>query len=389
MTVFKTYFKILKKQLPSILIYMLVFLALSVMFTWGKRDKNDSFSARKVKVMVINEDGSNEFLNAFLNYLERYADFVQPMEDEEARKNALFFREVEYILTIPKGFTEDFFNMGPMTMSKDTAPGSADAVSIDNAVNIYLNIARTYVKRIPDISRGQLIKLVDGSMGGQALVKIDSRIPDDISNSNSFNKMFFNYLGYIMIACFIDGVSVVMYSFTVPDIRRRQAASPLSGRSANLQLILANMLYLFAYLMIFMIAAFILNKSRTVNANTCLTWLNAFVFALTCLSFSYLVGITVKSKKAIRALSTAVSLSTAFISGMFIPQEFLSDPVLKLASFFPGYWYVKANDTIAQINLLDKNGMLKILGYMGIELGFTAAIISVALLASKRNSQQE
>lgn len=389
MTVFKNYFRVLKKHLAIIIIYMVIFLGLIIMFTWNTGSKNDSFFASKVKLMVINEDTQSEFLEAFLDYLEQYAIFVEREEDEEARKNALFFREVEYILTIPEGFGEDFLNQGRMSLSKDTVPDSANAIFLDNAINNYLNIARTYIKHLPQISQEQLIKLVEATIGGQVNVKIENKLPDKISASNTFNKLFFNYLGYIIIACFVNGVSVVMFSFTVLEIRRRHVASPVSARRVGMQLILGNMAYLFCYLIIFIIAGYIMNKNRMLNTGTLLTWLNVLVFSLSCLSFSYLVGITVRSKKAIQAISTAVSLSIAFTSGIFIPQEYLAEPVLKAASFAPGYWYVKANNAIAQIISYDWTQLGKIFGYMGIQLGFAAAIMSIALLAGKRKAQKE
>lgn len=389
MTVFKNYFRVLKKHLGIIIIYMVLFLALIIMFTWNTGSKNDSFSASKVKLMVINEDTQSVFLDAFLDYLEQYAIFIEPKEDEEARKSALFFREVEYILTIPEGFWKDFLNHGRMSLSKDTVPDSANAIFLDNAINNYLNIAHTYIKHLPQISQEQLIKLVEATIGGRVNVKIENQLPDKISASNTFNKLFFNYLGYIIIACFVNGVSVVMFSFTVLEIRARHAASPVPARSVGMQLILGNMVYLFCYLIIFIIAGYIMNKNRMLNAGILLTWLNVLVFSLSCLSFSYLVGITVRSKKAIQAISTAVSLSIAFTSGIFIPQEYLAEPVLKAASFAPGYWYVKANNAIAQIISYDWAQLGKIFGYMGIQLGFAAAIMSMALLAAKRKTQRE
>lgn len=389
MTVFKNYFRVLKKHLGIIIIYMVLFLALIIMFTWNTGSKNDSFSASKVKLMVINEDTQSVFLDAFLDYLEQYAIFIEPKEDEEARKSALFFREVEYILTIPEGFWKDFLNQGRMSLSKDTVPDSANAIFLDNAINNYLNIAHTYIKHLPQINQEQLIKLVEATIGGRVNVKIENQLPDKISASNTFNKLFFNYLGYIIIACFVNGVSVVMFSFTVLEIRARHAASPVPARSVGMQLILGNMVYLFCYLIIFIIAGYIMNKNRMLNAGILLTWLNVLVFSLSCLSFSYLVGITVRSKKAIQAISTAVSLSIAFTSGIFIPQEYLAEPVLKAASFAPGYWYVKANNAIAQIISYDWAQLGKIFGYMGIQLGFAAAIMSMALLAAKRKTQRE
>lgn len=389
MQVFKSYFQIMRKMLFSIAVYAVGFLAIVVIFTWNFKINNNEFSVSKVKLMVINEDGQNEFIEGLMTYLEQYAEFAEPKLELEARKNDLFFKKVEYILTIPKGFTGEFMSSGSGFLIKDTVPDSLDAISVDNAINNYLNIAGTYIKHLPDIDYAQLNSLISSSIDEDTVVTLDSKINDDNSNSNNFNNMYFNYLGYIMIACFISGISMVMSSFRALDMRRRHTASPLPGRSINLQLMLANLIYVFAYILLLTIAGYILNRNRMINAYTWLTWLNAAVFALTALSISYLIGITVKSKIAVQAIATALSLSLAFISGIFVPQEFIAAPVLKLASFGPAYWYVKANDTIAQISSFDWPQLSKIFGYMGIQIGFTLAIISVVLVVSKRMAGEE
>jgi ABC-2 type transport system permease protein len=155
----------------------------------------------------------------------------------------------------------------------------------------------------------------------------------------------------------------------------------------NIQLIFANLIYVLAYMLLFIAAGYLLNRDRMINANTWLTWLNALIFALTTLSISYLIGITIKSKRAVQAIATAVSLSLSFISGIFVPQYILAAPVLKLASFTPTYWYVKANNAILAITSLRWSQLSGIFGYMAIQLGFAAAIISIALVVSKRKTQ--
>jgi ABC-2 type transport system permease protein len=48
---------------------------------------------------------------------------------------------------------------------------------------------------------------------------------------------------------------------------------------------------------------------------------------------------------------------------------------------------VKANNAIGNLSSLQWPELSKIFGYMAIELGFAAAIISVALVISKRKTQ--
>lgn len=388
MQVFKAYYKILKTQLVSISIYAGLFLMLTIMFTGNITKSTDQFEAKKVSVMVINKDGENGLINGFLNYLEDYVNFVEPKKNMEAIRDALYNREVSYILTIPEGFTDSFYNNGSVNLTKQTAPDSMEAITIDNAIDNYFNITLVYRSYLPDAGADEISSYVKANLQEKTRVQLNTEQKDSVSSGNSQNKYYFNYLGYIMIAIFITSVSSVMFSFHGLDIRRRHFASPITVRDLNVQLILANLIFVMIYLVIFIIAGYILNKDRIINANTVLFWLNSLAFALVILSISYLIGISVKSKKAISAISTAGSVGLAFLSGMFVPQEFLGTPVLKVASFTPVYWFVKANNTIEFVTQTSWSQLSDIASYMAIQLGFAAAIISIALVVSKRKRQQ-
>jgi len=389
MQVFKTYFKILKKQLTSILIYGAIFLGITILTTSSYRNQgNEQFKPQKVNALVVNEDGQNEFVNGFIEYLEKYVTYVEIEDNEEARKDALFYRKVEYIITIPEGFTEAFSTGEGTNLQKQIIPDSVEALAVDNAINNYFNTLKVYKKHMPELGYAQLNSYIEQNLEKETSVAFDVVHKYDKAYSDQFNKNYFNYLGYIIIAIFISGVSTVMLSFQNIDIRRRHNSSPITSRNMNIQLIFANFIFVICYLLVFIVAGYICNPYRRIDANTILYWTNAIVFALVALSLSYLVGIAVKSKKAIGALSTAVSLSLAFISGMFVPQEYLGESVLKVASFTPSYWFIKANNTIATVTSYGWDNISGILAMMAIQLGFAAALISIAMVVSKRKSQQ-
>lgn len=388
MQVFKAYYKILKTQIVSIMIYAGLFLMLTILFTGNITENTEQFEVNKVPVMIINEDSENSLISGFVNYLEDYVTFVEPKADDAAIQDALYNREVSYILTIPSGFTDSFYNNGEISLTKQTAPDSMEAISIDNAVDNYFNISRVYQGYLPEASAEEISTYVKANLGEQTMVKLNGEQKDVISSGNSQNKYYFNYLGYIMIAIFITSVSTVMFSFHGLDILRRHFASPITVRGLNIQLILANLIFVMIYMVIFIAAGYILNKQRIMNANTLLFWLNSLTFALVILSVSYLIGISVKSRKAISAISTAASVGLAFLSGMFVPQEFLGTPVLKVASFTPVYWFVKTNNAIETVTQITWSQLSGIASYMAIQLGFAVAIISIALVVSKRKRQQ-
>ncbi len=387
MQAFKAYFKILKKNISSVLIYAVLFVILTVLYSSRIGGDDNLFVADQVPAVIINEDEDSNLIRGLTEYLEQYVTYVK-LKKGDSLQDALYYGEVAYILTIPKGFTEEFLQDGKGKLTKLTAPESVDAVTVDNAVDNYFHMAKIYHSYLSGLDEEQLNSLVQTSLKQSTEVQLTDKVMDSVSASNNFNKTYFNYLGYIITAAFIMCVSIIMFSFNNIDIRRRHTAAPITNRRLNLQLIFANFLYVLMFMILFILTGLLLNRNRMININTMLYWLNAMVFAIVALSISYLVGSSVSSKKAIAALSTALSLGLAFLSGMFVPQELLGASVLRVASFTPSYWFVKANNMIENISTVNWNTFSGIAGAMLIQLGFAAAILSITLVITKRKRQQ-
>lgn len=389
MQAFSVYFKILKKQFVPLLIYASIFVGLTMLISSSiKSDTQDHFVERKVSIMIVNEEGENLFLNEFIQYLQKYVTIVDAEESEELRRDALFFRRVSYILTIPKGFTESLFQGKDVSLLKQIVPDSASSISVDQAIDNYMNTAKTYIKYKDGITYEDLNTYLVNNFQNEIQVDVLTKQVDEKQNAKVFNMFYFNNLGYIILACLIIGVSSILLSFHSIEIRRKHYASPVSDRKINLQLMSANFVFVICYLFLFLLLGYLLNPYGRLDKATMLYWLNAFVFSLTALSISYLIGITVRSKNAVSAISTMVSLSLAFISGIFVPQEFLGKSVLKVASFTPTYWFVKGNQMIASIQEYQWDSVANLFGYMAIQLGFTAAIISIIMVVSKQKRQK-
>ena len=388
MQVFRTYFKLLKSQLVSIIMYAIVFLTITIAISIAiiGSDEGD-FRIKEAPIAVVNRDGENAFIEGLFEYLDQYVQYVDIEDKEEARKDALFFRKVLYIMIIPEGFTEDFLAGKEVAIQKETVPDIAEDVSVDNAINNYLNKAKVYLKHVPGADPGELNEYILGNLNQYTEVAfVTSQSSKDL-NANEFNRNYFNYLAYVLLAIFITGVSSVMVSFHNVDIRRRQNASPISGKSMNLQLILANFVFVIIYLSLFLVAGYLVNPFRIINRHLLLFTLNAVVFTITALSISYLIGITVKNKNAVSALSTVLSLSLSFLSGVFVDQQFLGKAVQKVASFMPTYWFVRANNEINAVSNFSMNNLSEIFLFMAIELGFAVVIFAIAMVVSKRKRQ--
>ena len=79
-------------------------------------------------------------------------------------------------------------------------------------------------------------------------------------------------------------------------------------------------------------------------------------------------------------ITQVLGLGMSFFCGIFIPMEVLSDKVVSVARFLPAYWYVRANNMIADITQFSLNEVVQC--YL-IQLGFAAAMVIITLLVRK------
>lgn len=383
MQVFKVYFKIIKANIGQISIYLVIFLALSIVFSISLKPKSEeSFAQTKTNVAFINLDGNTSLTEGFKKYLLKNVNFIDMGNNKEKLQDALFYRNVEYIVTIPKGFTKNFLEGKPIEIEKTVVPDSTTRMYVDMAINKYFNLARVYVNNMPGITEENLVKEVD--KGGVSDTQVQLKAFGDKKQNNSFGVIYFNYLAYSLFAILILGVSSILMVFNNKNLHRRNLCSPMKSRNFNFQLIMGNLVFALLCYVILVGLGFIVNRDNMMSYNGLLLCINALVFTIAALSISYLVGLLIKSRGAQSAVSNVLSVGFCFISGVFVPQEFLSDKALTIASFNPTYWYVKANNAIGALSSFSFDNISGVLTYMCIELAFALAIFSIALVVSKQ-----
>jgi ABC-2 type transport system permease protein len=383
MLVFKTYFRIIKANLIQMSIYLAVFIAMAIIFSGISAPKEEEFFMQsKTNIAFINPDGDTPLLESFKGYLSKYANFVDIENEEGKLQDALFYREVEYIARIPANFTQDFLQGKDVEIVKTVVPGSTTAMYIDMAVNRFFNSARAFVRNVPGITENDLAELVAESASAETEVTVKAF--GKKRENNSFSVLFFNYLAYALFSVLILGVSANLMVFNSKNIRRRNLCSPLKDKSFNYQLIAANLVFALACFVLMVSFGFIIYGRNMVSENTLWMCANALVFTIAALSVSYLIGMIITSKNAQSAAANVVSLGLCILSGAFVPQYLLSEKVLLVASFNPTYWYVKANNTIGELSSFNFGNLSTVFNCMLIELGFAAAIFTLALVISKQ-----
>ncbi len=383
MQVFKVFYKIVpRKFLGVFIIYILIFVGLMSLFTKsGMTQGEDAFELSAVKISVINKDNST-LANGLEAYINDISKPVKIKTDEESIRDALFFRETEFIVIIPEGFQNNFTTLDAKNIQTMSVPDSMSREYAKTIIDRYLNTAKVYISANPDLSIESINEKVLNDISSEANVSfLDGNVTNDMSNFNTY----FNFLSYILIAILISMVGRIMLIFNDKEIKMRNYSAPISSKSYNYQLIFSNLLIAFIIWFIFIIITFVIN-GPIFNQSSFLFIINSFILTLLSLSIAFLVS-TFATKKSIDPIGNCLSLGLAFLGGSFVPQALLSEQLKTIGIFNPIFWYVKVNDTIGNLAVNTQATLEPIIYGILVQLAFAFAFIAISLVIIKQKRQ--
>lgn len=379
MIVFKGYFRIVKAYLPMVILYTGIFLLFSIISTLSYKNDVSNFSTVKPNVAIINNDYNSELIKSFNEYLSKNAKIVKIKNDETSLKDALFFRKVDYILIIPKGFTNDFMNDSEVKIETMKVPDSYRGTYSEMLLNRFLNIAKIYVKS--GMNEKELSKNVLLDLEKSASVNLDKT--KSASALDGINY-YYNFSNYTLLALTIMIIGMTMASFRERNIQWRNMSSPISLRRINFELALGNLSFTIMIWLLYVLISLILYYKVMFSFNGLLLIVNSFVFVICALSLGFLIGNLVKNQQANSSLTNVISLGSSFLCGAFVPQSVLGEQVLKFSRIFPSYWFIKNNDYIVSISKYSTSNLITIFTNMLIVLVFALLFYIITQVITKK-----
>lgn len=373
MTVFRYYFKLVKSFLPVILMYTVIFTLFGVVATTTGKTTSQ-FEMSEVKFIVHNMDTESRYTKAFIDYLKEYGTLIKVKNEEDA----LFYREVDSILTIPKGFGDSILNSNPLELSRKSVPDSANVAYFDLLINRYLQLSETYVKS--GFTEEEILTIIDDDMKLHTKTSLIHKEQDDLIAPAAF----YNFSNYTILAICIFVVGITMNIFYHSNIKKRNFASPISHRKINIQLFLGNSILVFLVWLLYVCISIVLYGMTMFTQQGILLIINAFLFSTVALALGFFIGILVKDKEAQNGIVNVLALGSSFICGAFVPQDFLGSGVLKMAHLLPSYWFIKNNNEIILLSNFTRETLQPILIRMGVLILFTTILFIIANLVSKK-----
>lgn len=376
MIIFKTVFKILNKLKGNLILYTVILLAITLFNTTS--GNMNHYEATKPDILIVNKDRNNEITKGFVSYLKEHATLKDiDINDQEKVDDALFYRDISYVVYIPENFGKDLINDKNPTIEYKSN-GNENASFTQMLIEKYIKTVKLYKEHYQGKALNQKVKHV---VNQKTKVKLNTSL--DSSKLNQVN-VYFNFLNYALLAGGVYCMTNILASLNQDSVRKRTMMSSFSYRKYNWIVFASLSLAAFIVWLAYMVMSFILFKDTMVSGNGVAYILNSFIFAICSLSIGFLIGTITHNKQAIGGIVNVVALGTSFLCGCFVPTSFMPDYVLKMAHILPTYYFVQNNEIIKTLEYFKLETLQPLMINGTVILGFTLGFIILTLLISKR-----
>ena len=381
MTVFKTFLKILNKNKFIIILYTL-FLIFFGGFNMQTSEHNTNFVASKPDIMIVNYDEEKGITKDLIKYIEENSNVVDLKNNEDAINDALFYRDVNYVIYIPKNYNKDFMDgKNPEIEIKST--GDYQSSFAEMLLSRYIKVANIYQKSIN--SEEELISKINETLSKKSEVEITSKLDTNILSKATF---YYNFANYSIMACLIYVICLILASFKDIKIQKRTIISSTNYKTLNRQLLLSNSLFSIILWMIYVVLSFILVGDIMFSIHGIFYLINSFVFTICATTIALFIGNIVSNKNTISGIVNVIALGSSFLCGAFVPMEWLPDGVIKIAHILPSYYYISNNEVLKTLELINLNTIKPILLNIIIVLSFSIMFIILTNIVSKRKQKK-
>lgn len=377
MTVFKTFFTIVNKLKPTIILYtalLIIFGAVNMKTS----DNNINFVNSKPDILIINQDVNKGLTKNLIDYMKKNSNIVKVGNNEEKINDSLFYREVSYVIYIPKDYRKNvLLGKNPKLDIKKT--DEYDAHLSEMMLKRYIKLQNIYNEEAG--SEDELITLINDNINDDVNVKITSKV----DTSKTYNiAYYFNFASYSILAIIIYIICLVLCSFKEESISKRINISSINYKSHNNKILLASIVFSSIVWLLFVIIGVIVVGDIMFSIRGLISIINSFIFTFCALTLSILISSLTNNKNAISGIVNVIALGSAFLCGAFVPAEYLPDSVLNFAHILPAYYYINSNDLLKNIDVINISSMQPIIINMIIIIIFSILFIILNNIVTRK-----
>ena len=376
MTIFKTYLKIVNANKGLLILYTVLLLFIGTL-NMQTSDNNMNFETSKPNILIINNDNNeNKITNSFVKYITDNSTIVELENNEETISDALFYREISYIIYIPENFGENYLNnKNPQIEVRSTENTNSSIAEM--LVNKYLSTSNIYLKIYNN--ENDIIEKTEETLNKETSIEINSKL-DTVELSNA--RYFYNFMNYSIIAGCVFVICIVLASFKNEKIKKRTEISSLDYKKLNTQLLISNGLFAITLWLAYTIISIFVVGDIMLTKHGILFMINSLFFTISSLTLAILIANITCNKNAINGIVNVLALGSSFLCGSFVPMEILPDSVLKVGHIFPSFYFIKNNEIIKTLEVINIDTLKHVLLNISIMILFSIGFIIITNIIS-------
>ncbi len=380
MTVFKTFWKIVNKYKGTIILYTVLLIVFGCI-NMTTSDNQITFVDTKPDVLIINKDEEVGITKNLVDYIKENSNISNVEDNDEAINDALFYRDVNYIIYIPENYRRDVLNgENPPIDIKST--GDYQASLAEMMLKSYLRIQNIYAGRIDD--ENNIIDAINNSLAKKSNIEITSKIDIHKTSNATF---YFNFASYSIMAVVIFIVCLVLSSFHEKTVNKRTIVSNMNYKKHNSKLLYASFVYAITVWVLVTVLGIILLGDIMFETRGIIYMLNSLVFTFCSLTIALFISTLVNNKNAVNGIVNVVALGSSFLCGAFVPVQWLPESVLKIAHILPAYWYINSNEQLKTIEIINFESLKPLFINMLVLISFGIVFIIINNIVSKKKQK--
>ena len=377
MTVFKAFWKVIKKYKGTIILYTVMLIVFGGL-NMTSNNISTTFVDSKPDILIINNDEEVGLTKNLVDYLRSNANVIDVEKDEDSINDSLFYREVNYVIYIPENYREDILNgLDPEIEIKTT--GDYEAGLAEILLSRYLKVQNIYSDSIDD--ENELISLMNENMNIKTNVELMSKV--DTTKISKITR-YFNFASYSIMAVVIYIICLVLSSFHEKNVNKRNIVSSMNYKKQNRLILYASISYGVIIFILYVLLGIIILGTDILSLRGFIYILNTLLFTFCSLTIALFISTAINNKNAINGIVNVVALGSAFLCGAFVPAQWLPKSVLVFAHILPSYWYINSNDLLANLEVINTTTLNGVFVNMLVVLGFSLLFIVLNNIASKK-----
>ncbi len=394
---YKYFFKLLKQNRNGIIIFgiitLVMFIGLTVSAEDGMNDVGISADRKSYEISYVDNDNS-ELSKGLTEYLSK-SNEVTDYGDKDATEisNMVYFLMTDYHMNIPEGFM-DSVEAGNTDnlISYETGNGnfSGAAYDMENRINTFLNTYRSY--RAIGLSVEEAVSKTNDSIVNESEISIVAA-EDDAIEVSAKDAVIFNinqYYPYLILGMMSMGIGYTILITNKKETVDRCSVSPVPPYMIKLTNTLGLLTSGIVCWLLFTVFNFVYGAGSEIIRNYgYVILINSFLTMMVCCALTSLLTTFVKSANSLGMITNIVSLSMAFLCGVFVPMRFIGENVLNFSKFLPFYWAVLANNMTSSIQSKYSYDAKQMMICFVVEALFAVAISFIAIILNSKRIIKE